>query len=591
MPPRKRQIQPPATSRPVWWTHPALPVLVVLAIAAPATACLFHAYSISGFDTEFHILALGQVDRCVSDGQLQARWFPDMGAGFGYPMLIFYPPLVYWVAMPFVWLGAGYPAAVDITVALAILGAAVAMYVTAAVPWGRRAGILAAAAYTYAPYHLVTAYVKGAVAELFSFVWVPLIFLSFFRLQADPSALRTMGLAAVYAALILTNNSSALLFSMVFVPYVIFAGIRTRSIRFVTYAFAGLLGGLLLSCFFWLPAMFEKDYVQISRMTSGYFDFSRHFVSWEQLFYSPWNYGGSGFSNQFCRMAGVMQWVMVAAGIGGLWRRDGRALRMFFVLAFLGATAMMLAVSFPIWNAAPLLRFLQFPWKFLAVTMLAGAFLCGSVFTLARGERARWTLLGVSLVVVLALDLSHAHPEVMVARPPDFAGPADARQLTLQEMSRNDFTHYYTSYLPIQATTMPLTAALTKLPPTRGLAVLSEEIRTDRYRFRVRLDEAMPLVINTFWFPGWEAMADGRAVALEPEAGTGRITLHLDRGEHDVYLRFGATRLRLWALIVSCTTAVAAAVVAVGLAARDGLFQRGKPWPLTQRIEGRIANP
>jgi hypothetical protein len=222
------------------------------------------------------------------------------------------------------------------------------------------------------------------------------------------------------------------------------------------------------------------------------------------------------------------------------------------------AIALMLAVSYPIWDAAPLLRFLQFPWKFLAVTMLAGSFLCGSVFALARTERARWTLLGVGLVVVLALDLSHAHPEVMVARPPGFAGPADVRQLTFQEMSRNDFTHYATSYLPVQVTTMPRWPAVTPLEPARGVTVVSEDARTDRYRFRLRASEPTRVFVNTFWFPGWQAAMDGRETPIEPEAGTGRMTVILDRGEHDLQFTFGHTRLRLWTLVVSWTTAVAA---------------------------------
>lgn len=544
-----------------WWEHPSLPVVTVLLLALPSTISLFQSCSISGFDLEYHTVTLGQFHRCLLDGQLLARWCPDMGGGYGYPLFIYYPPLVYWVAIPFVWLGASDSTAIQITIGLALLAAAVAMYFLASLRWGTRAGILAATAYTYAPYHLVTAYVKGALAELFSFVWAPLILLSLFHLQAEASAARAVVLAFLYAALILTNNSSALLFSLVFIPYILYASARERSVRFLLYASTGMLGGILLSAFFWIPAILEKNYVQISRMASGYFDFRRHFVSLAELFYSPWNYGGSGFLNQFSRMAGVMQWVLLAGGIACMWRREGRNERLFFIVAFLLSVVMMLPMSVSIWATAPLLQFLQFPWKFLAVTMLAGSCLSSSIVVAPVGEGAKWGLLGVSVALILLFDVSHARPQGSICRAEDFASPAHVRVLTLQTMNRYDFTHYYTSYLPVQVKRAPQTIAATKVEPAGGLRVISEEIRSDRYRFRLRVEEPVRIIVNAFWFPGWQGFVDGRCVQVLPEADSGRLTLFVDQGEHDVVLRFGHTPLRLWALALSCAAAAAAVTV------------------------------
>ncbi|MFI5177958.1 MAG: 6-pyruvoyl-tetrahydropterin synthase-related protein [Vicinamibacterales bacterium] len=543
-------------------TYALAPLAAVLLLALPATASLLRHGVISGFDLQYHAVTLAQLRECLRDGQWLARWCPDMGGGLGYPVFLFYPPLAYWLALPFATAGASDAAAVQAAMALAILGAAAAMYLMASTRWGTLAGVLAATAYTYTPYHLVTAYVKGAFAELVSFVWLPMIFWALFRLEARASARRAAVVGVFYAALILTNNSSALLFSLVIVPYVAYESVRTRSWKLLRLASAGLVGGALLSAYFWLPAMLEQPFVQITKMTSGYFDFRQHFVSLGELVYSPWNYGGSGFSNQFSRMAGVMTCVFVVAGLFALRRASGRPERVFFLGALALSIVMMLPVSGPLWAGLPLVPFLQFPWKFLAVAGFAGACLSSTLFLLPIGHRAKIGVLAASVAALLALELPHAAPERVLDLPDDFTSPANVRLLTIEDMNQHDFTHYYTSYLPIAVHRVPRFVPTSKLETAPGVTVIGQEIRSDRYDFHIRADQPARLVLNTFWFPGWQATLDGERRAVEPEAETGRLTLSVPPGHHHVVVRLGETPVRFWALVLSSTTLAAGVLIA-----------------------------
>jgi len=547
---------PTRTSAPTY-----APALAVILLALPAALNLVQRGVISGFDLPYHAVTFAQFRECLRDGQWLARWCPDLGGGFGYPVFLFYPPLAYWLALPFAIAGASDAAAVQAAMGVAILAAAAAMYLMASARWGWRAGVLAATAYTYAPYHLVTAYVKGALAELVSFVWLPLIVWALFRLEARVTAERAALVGVLYAALILTNNSSALLFSLLLMPYVLYASARARSMPLLLHSTAGLLGGLLLSAYFWVPAMLEQPFVQISKMTNGYFDFRQHFVSLGELLYSPWQYGGSGFPNQFTRMAGAMAWLFVVAGAISLRRAGGRSERAFFLLAFGASVAMMLPVSQPIWTGLPLLQFLQFPWKFLAVATFAGACLGSTLFLLPMGERLQTAVLAACVAALMALDLSHAVPERVLDLPRDFTSPANVRLLTLEDMNQHDFTHYFTSYLPVDVHRPSSFVPLTKLEPAPGVAILEQDLRSDRYAFHLQAERPARLVVNTFWFPGWQATVDGQARAVEPEVDTGRLTLSIPPGDHRVTVRFGDTPLRFWSLMLSCATAAAVAVM------------------------------
>ena len=54
--------------------------------------------------------------------------------------------------------------------------AGVSMYYLARQFWGEAGGIISALYYTYSPYHALNLYVRGAVAELFAFAFIPLAF-------------------------------------------------------------------------------------------------------------------------------------------------------------------------------------------------------------------------------------------------------------------------------------------------------------------------------------------------------------------------------------------------------------------------------
>src|SRR3989344_3135327 len=47
-------------------------------------------------------------DETLKSGQFPVRWVSELGFGFGYPLFVFYPPLVYTVGEAFHLVGFGY---------------------------------------------------------------------------------------------------------------------------------------------------------------------------------------------------------------------------------------------------------------------------------------------------------------------------------------------------------------------------------------------------------------------------------------------------------------------------------------------------
>src|SRR3989344_6348587 len=123
-------------------------------------------------------------DKSLRDGQLPVRWVDELGFGFGYPLFVFYPPFVYMLGEIFHLLGFGFIDSVKIVFFLGIFGSGLAMYIFARELFGKLPGAVSALFYMFVPYRALDIYIRGALAESFSFVWLPLILWSFWKLTS-----------------------------------------------------------------------------------------------------------------------------------------------------------------------------------------------------------------------------------------------------------------------------------------------------------------------------------------------------------------------------------------------------------------------
>ena len=114
------------------------------------------------------------IEGALRDGALLPRWLPDLAYGYGEPVLLYYAPLAYLPALVVRLLGGSYVGSVAAAGGLAIVLSAVAMYLCARSLFGPLAATVAGVVYASLPYQLVDLYVRGALAETWAFVWLPL---------------------------------------------------------------------------------------------------------------------------------------------------------------------------------------------------------------------------------------------------------------------------------------------------------------------------------------------------------------------------------------------------------------------------------
>jgi len=528
---------------------PHLPYLGGLALMALLAGLpLFQFKIMSGHDALVYLPRAVEFYEGLKAGQLFPRWAPDLSAGYGQP-LFFNPPLFYYLSAFFHVLGFSFVAAQNLACFVLLLLAGLGMYLLAGEVFGQRGGLVSAVAYLFAPYLLVTLYVRHALADFSAFAFVPLLFWGLYRFATGGRYPFILIGAPSLALLLFSSNSVSLITFPALLLSLGWLACAGRSWRTLLRGLWCLVLGLGLSAFFWLPVLVEQDFVHAYRRLEGYLDFHNHFVYLYQLIYSPWGYGLSlsGPGDEMSFAIGPVHLLLVVASLllirriraissgGGLWVS-------FSLVLLLSAAFFTSNLSLFIWERLPLLHPLQFPWRFLSLIAVSTALVCGFPFLLLTSGESRLArgLMGVLIVGLFLFGFPHAGPET-------FLEVTDADYSPRTIVARDVAVTTSREYEPIWVRERPQTPATEPLILLEGEgSLLGTWLSPAYYEFQVEIAEEARLRVNTFYFPGWTLYVDGAERPIDYNNPQGVMEFSLEPGEHLVQVLFADTTARLW---------------------------------------------
>ena len=563
------------------------PFLTVLAIGALGLVAVWPLFRrpalVCTDDLGFHLLRLTQLDHLLANGVLYSRWAPDMALGYGFPFFNFYAPLAYYVAAVLSALGAGLNLGIRLAFALGIIGSGLAAYRLARDHFSRPAAVVAAAAVMYAPYHGYDVYFRGNLAEALAWPLLAIALWAMGRLARRGG--RWLPVAALAAAAVLLTHN---VFALIFLPLLALYGaaeawfarpaeapraLRRRRLSVVVAAVALALG---LSAFFWLPAMAEQRYVHIDRLlVPPVFVYWNNFVTLGEIFTLPRAVQPDLLNPSPPRGLGLAPALLALPALWGLWRwRDERRRQVaFFGAALLVYVFLMTAASEPIWERAPLLQFVQFPWRLSGPAAICLAMLLAAAVDAVADIRRRLAMpaAGAAIAVLVFASLFWFDPRYCGGLENPTVDDVIAFELatdTIGTTAKGEYLPRTVALYPPDPAPAPARFAAETLPPEVRLV----EQRDEPLRATARLEAVAPVQItaNVFAYPGWRAWVDGEEVVVTPEAGYGRVTLPLPAGQHEVVVAFGETPLRLAADAASGASLLAVLALAVLLWRRRG---------------------
>jgi len=509
-------------------------------------------------DDNTYLVRLIEFRDCLANGYLSPQWCTNFRSGLGSPYFGYYQPGVFYAAslLPSSLAPVGQFGCV--TVAFAVLG-----YISM---WGlvRRhfdgvSAVLAGTLLLTSSYSGTDLYIRGDFSE-FAATMLLAALLFFLDWSLEESKRRAViGVAACGAGLVVMHPCVALAGYGVSVAFVVFTSFWNRRWRAGVRAAFGLAAGVGMASFYWMPVLLEWDYISAEGAFSGFFHYSNHFLSLNDIFgfdVTPTVIPVKVGLVATCVLAGA------AAACAIAWRRlvpQQRRIALATLLAALGCLFLMNRTSAPVWEALTLLQRLQFPWRLFSVLGVATA-IAGGVVAGALPSRLKFLTAAVLVVTATVLMVANTRVTLVPARVPQTA--AHIRDSFFAPDISNDEW-------------LPKGAKAGEVGPEQRQAVAGPNANVRGFRMaqgllecQVRAEKDSYVIIPHYFFPvGWSARVDDQPVTLRANH-VGLMRVDLPAGtKGTLQLRFTMTPMRRLGWAITLVTGICSLVM-VWLASR-----------------------
>lgn len=508
-----------------------------------------------------------EMEKCLADGQIPCRWTPDLGYGYGYPLFNFYPPMPYMVGQIYRTLGFSFTNSVKATAVTQIILSAAFIYLLSTSIFGPIGGFLSALFYTYAPYHALNIYVRGAMNEAWAAVFFPLIFYFSRKLVLEGKFKYVLGLSISFTGLLLSHNPMALTFTPILFVWVMFwlfskykkpfGSFLVKKIpTIIKLTFSGILAAVL-AAFYTLPVIFETKYVQINTMFEGYYHFSVHFATLYELFIrSFWGDGASvwGPNDDMSFAVGYLHWIIPLFILGfiifqiikhrrHLKKIDSKYwLLGLLILMGLGTVFMTHNKSTFIWLLFPTIQKIQFPWRFLNHSVFLFSLSAGGLVLILNKfltDKIKYIIITGLSIILIIINVSHFTPI--------HYGPITDEQKFSGKAWINQVTSGIYDYLPKTARIAAQRAAnpfVDEIDANVTYQLTDQKQGSDWSYFKINLNKPAKVTLSQLAFPTFVVTDNDKPIDYQIEPEIGRIVVNLSAGDHQIFVKFTNTPIR-----------------------------------------------
>lgn len=453
---------------------------------------------------------------------------PNFSNNFGYSWNLFYGAFTTIGIIIFKMLTGSYIVGYKIFAFVCLFLSGIFMYKFAKdVSDNMNVGVLAGALYMMAPYHLTDLYVRNAIAEFASFMFIPLVFLGLYNIVKKEGKSWYLSLGAI--GLIFTHNISTLYTAIFGVIYLLVNIKALKDKEVWKYLGINALFIVFITLCFTLPMLetrFATDYrVYEDEAMATEESILEQRLSIKKIFVTA-------DGDRFAFELGPYMIIMLAFSFMTIriMKPEFRKDYLFFLIMGL-VTLLMSTKLFP-WKYMPrFLYIIQFPWRCME---FASFFLCivcainmGAVIKKYKFKDAI-IIIVIATVYVMALHGFVRYTEEVTPIEDWYLGQVSGmNNECIAGMGRGE-------YLPTKAYENRFYVATRedKIYVTKGKAVIEKEEK-DGLNLRAKIEtfgEDAELELPYIYYPGYEVRADG--VILETyETENGFVGCKLSSGD------------------------------------------------------------
>lgn len=505
---------------------------------------------------DYQIIRIYEMDKCFKDLQIPCRWAADLGGLYGTPLFSYVAPLPYYFAGAFFFITNSLLFSYKLTFIVAFVAAYIFMYLLSSRLWGQLGGALSAILYVLAPYQAVTLYVRGDVGQLWSMALAPAVIWAILRLISDVRVINVLLVSLLICFLILSHNLFAFIFLPLIALLVVVFTIQNRGVRLIRFITLAVIVGVLLSSFYLIPSILEKDLIHDSTISWPHLSYTEHFKGLRKLILErSWGWGSSVREVpgvQGSTMSFQIGWihllilVVVLLNIRALFYKNKKlsALTIFSASMILVSIFMIHPKSEIVWKVLGFLKYLEYPWQFLSVVVFFISLVAGSLMYLYDSSKRilLYNLLIVTAVVVF--NFSYFRPEKIFSLSDELILSG---KLWEEFIKKSNF-----EYLPVDTKTPPKSLPRSRYEIIGGKSELSNFKEGSNWiTFDTDASTLVVIRLSQHYFPNWEVAVDGKMVAINPQNELGLITFAIDPGKHHIVARLKDTPVRIISNLIS----------------------------------------
>lgn len=488
-----------------------------------------------------HLARIAAYYKALGDGQIPVRWAGDLNYGYGMPIFNFMYQVPYIISSFFVFLGFGLVGAFKITLALSFLLSGIFMFgFLFAFFKDIKKAFLATLFYQFFPFRLVEVLIRGSFGEVYTYAFFPLVLWGVIMLFEKVNFKNILITSLGTALLILSHNALSLVFFLAVVVFILFFAGRPRN---YIAPFFSLFLGILLAAFYWMPAIFEHHYTYGDLFMKNLY--VSHFPPIQNFFipnfFNNAKLQTGGISIQFGLFHTLVFVLSVIVLFSQRVKKIDKKLIIFSFLIFFAALFIMQPISKFLWEKIALLRQFQFPWRLLSIIGFSTALMSVSIFYFSFFRKKI-----VYFVLLFLLIISTIY----------YWKPV----LGWDKINEEYYWNFPLTTTYFGETDLIWSEGPAKQYPSRRVEVIDGKgtigkmaKKSNMLAFKVYNETPIKVVAHVQYFPGWRAYVDGKKTPIEFQYGIyrGYIVFQIPKGQHEIKLSFGESKIRFIADILA----------------------------------------
>lgn len=485
-----------------YFSYYSIPIGILLLCSIVLFLPFFRAGFIATDDGSWMIIRLSAFYQSLREGQFPVRFLGRLNYEYGYPVANFLYPGFLYIGSVLHFLGMSFIAAIKSIIGFSVFGASVFLYLWLRKFFRRTPATVAAVGFIFGPYVGYDIYQRGSVGEILAFLWVAM---ALWAIETGRKSWATIA----FAMLVLSHNSLALLFGVFIFSYLVATG------RLKAYSIPGMLA-VGMSMFFWAPALYEQKYVQFASTTIS--DPRNYFVT----FSTAWLMGFPAL------LAALLVWTEKPFIKG----------KTFYILWYGFALMCAMPISVLLWRQEILASVFQFPFRFLAVTQIVGAWCIAAVLEMRHKK-----MLGLLVILCLGFGMQFLFVRALVRlehHPEEYYTTNEATTTIADE------------YFPRWVSQKPTKRPEQQVEFYQGAGTITPHAMTlSSVDFTVDVSEESIIQINTMYYPGMGVTLNNVLAPVDYRNPMGVMRVTIPQGTHRVVTGFRETVSRFVFDVVS----------------------------------------